>query len=480
MRGRPRGHRPGFYLVIALLAVLTSLLLAEAGLRLSGWLLLRSRATPPPGEGQITILCVGDSWTFGAESGGPERFSYPARLQSMLDERAGKGRYRVVNEGRPGDNGIKLIQRLPDLLERYKPHLLVAIFGGVWTLADEVRNLGGADDGPGSGWGPLGSLRVVRLLRLLLRQPELMSAGRLIRQDEEVRRVMTEKLSDRHPDLEDRGVPLIPFTGCSDHEKMKRALRVLRSSPRSVTGGIAALVQEHPGCVAAWVTGAELCIKRRDYACARRFSRQALILAPAEPHALLVRILASKAKAGRWTREAWQDIHRVRVRYPRYLRARRLNALIATQRGTNMCYIKADLEEVLASNPGCTWARRALKAANGFLGDSLFKELHKRTWAHLSKVAQLSRRGGVPLVLLNYPDSQLNPCLGSISKTIARFASARDIPRVDLRPVLGLQTRSLKNKNFAPGGHPNRRGYRLMARAVLRKLHTIGLVDPPK
>ena len=145
-----------------------------------------------------------------------------------------------------------------------------------------------------------------------------------------------------------------------------------------------------------------------------------------------------------------------------------------------MCYIKADLQDVLAHYPRCTWAREALKAANRFLGDSLFKELHRRSWANLTEVEQLSQRRGVPLMLLSYPNSQLNPCLGSVAKTIARFARAHKIPRVDLHPVLGLHSISVQNKNFAPGGHPNRRGYQRVAGAVLHQLERRGMVEPAK
>lgn len=110
-----------FGLVLALVALEVTL---RAAGTIATWQMERRNAAGHDTGTVVNVLCLGESTT---ALGGDD--SYPARLQLLLDARAGRGRFHVVNAGVPGITTAVVLERLPALLERWRPAIVVTMLG---------------------------------------------------------------------------------------------------------------------------------------------------------------------------------------------------------------------------------------------------------------------------------------------------------------------------------------------------------------
>ncbi len=167
---RARGL-PRFALAIA--SALLTLCAAEAALRFASRsfvdALLASRRGDAAPDAR-TVLCVGDSYTFGLYYR-PEE-AYPGRLEQLL--RAGDpaapgdgARWRVENSGIPAQNLAQVAARLPEQLARLRPAAVVILagFNDRWNFA--APGAADADEAGGlRAW--LAELVLVKFARLAL------------------------------------------------------------------------------------------------------------------------------------------------------------------------------------------------------------------------------------------------------------------------------------------------------------------------
>jgi len=140
------------------LSALIAVVLLEVGLRAGGLLFLAFQE----GRNQLSlrqeetyrILCIGESTT---AYGG--RQSYPSQLERLLNERANGVRFSVINKGIPNTNTDVILSQLAQNLDRYRPHVVVAMMGFNDYYAAEADRVGVP---------LLRSLRIYKLLRMAL------------------------------------------------------------------------------------------------------------------------------------------------------------------------------------------------------------------------------------------------------------------------------------------------------------------------
>ncbi|MCA9572606.1 MAG: hypothetical protein KC656_32420, partial [Myxococcales bacterium] len=106
-----------------LLGTLALVLTAEAALQLAAALRPDHRTTSDA-PARYTILCEGDSFTYGI--GG---ISFPEQLEELLNERVGRRAFRVVNKGVPGLNTAMLADELEGHLRETRPDVVIVLAG---------------------------------------------------------------------------------------------------------------------------------------------------------------------------------------------------------------------------------------------------------------------------------------------------------------------------------------------------------------
>jgi hypothetical protein len=154
---------------LGLMAFLIFLCVTELGLAgLAQW--RRSAvgtrwAADRSGADAITILCVGDSHTWGAPL--PEEESYPSQLAGRLDRLYPERGFRVINAGYPGVNSAFVANRLETQMLRARPDLVI-VWVGTNNRWNALETESWDEEGDGFDWDrALLRLKLYRLARVL-------------------------------------------------------------------------------------------------------------------------------------------------------------------------------------------------------------------------------------------------------------------------------------------------------------------------
>ncbi|MGQ0750535.1 MAG: arylesterase [Betaproteobacteria bacterium] len=106
-----RFHEYGCRRAVACIALALVIAIAGCG---------KKAALPKLASGDV-IVAFGDSLTYG--TGASERESYPAVLAQLIG-------HEVVRSGVPGEVTAQGLQRLPAVLDEYRPRLVIVCLGG--------------------------------------------------------------------------------------------------------------------------------------------------------------------------------------------------------------------------------------------------------------------------------------------------------------------------------------------------------------
>lgn len=131
------------------------------------------RSGGPENADARTVLCLGDSFTYGFGATNGET-SYPGRLEAKLNSRTDET-WKVVNVGFPGKNSAEMLSALDYHLENLKPEFVILLAGAndTWSRPDRIETLPlGPQDSTQFRW----RFRTLRLLKTLRRKDAFVSA----------------------------------------------------------------------------------------------------------------------------------------------------------------------------------------------------------------------------------------------------------------------------------------------------------------
>jgi lysophospholipase L1-like esterase len=126
-----------------LIGLLIALLLLEATLQI-GALLVKENAWRAKAHwltGHVRVLALGDSNTYGLYL--PAEQSYPTQLEQQWNAKHPDLPIEMINLGYPGTNSFRLLANLPDILDTFKPDLVLLMIGfnDFWTPVENIAAL---------------------------------------------------------------------------------------------------------------------------------------------------------------------------------------------------------------------------------------------------------------------------------------------------------------------------------------------------
>ncbi len=410
---------------IALFAgIIICILAIECALRIVGAIYAHRSVTDQGtrNSAQYTILCVGDSVTFGI--GAPRTQSYPAQLERLLNAKESERTYTVINRGRPGQNTAQLVETLEGDIREVEPDIVTVLTGGA-NLWNYWGYQAYRQRGKFLSWmhDQLYRIRLYKLVKLLSMN---------------IRSKTQRKEPDKYPPLQ----ALIP-----DEE-------TIDLSDESI-----ATAHKTRNSETYWKIGRAY-MEKGDYDQALNWFQEGISIDPTfsrnyEAIGWLYYQQKLYDKALPWFMKALD-------RSPSGLHC--YDGIAQVFSGLHLYSEAVDFfSKEKVRNP----------AANDFmlmfkLKKKMLIEREVKQWVQvdIGKIISIYAKRNIKIILQNYPDEYL------IDGILWKVANKYGIPFVNHSQVFTqiLEKRASRGQYFVPGGHPNARGYGVMAANILKTL----------
>lgn len=467
-------------LIVTFAGLFLFILILEISLRCVGFFYSTLSETDPKDQfsdaNKVTILCIGDSVTFGI--GAPRSLSYPAQLQTSLNKAEGTVKYSVINRGRPGQNSAQLLLRLEGYLQQFQPDIVTILIGaqnqanffGYREYKQNLNQVEGDIHLLLIEW--LDKFRVYKFFRLLLTKTS---------------KVETVYEPARFSTLSSEELDTIDMPGEYTQELFLYTQREK-------------MAQFTPACVQAF-----------EHKLKGEYEEALTLLQPladsktAESECYLIagamyRDQKQSTKAIEWFKkginrdpgqfanyEGIGDSYRDQNNLNEALLWYKLGFKNAREETLHkLCYVGINVAfEDTGDNTGAieffkNESQRSLKKSlhlhalaqdylNMFENSSIDNEVHKWIVADLIKILDLCRKYEARPIIQNYPVAPL------VNYIYRKFAEQHDLPLVDHQSTFQKHIRgnTLNGDYFVPDGHPNAMGYQLMTENIIRILHTL-------
>ncbi len=435
-------------LIIVLLSVFSSLILLEGSLRLAGVLYhairgrgeLAGRNNGIPGVNSATVICLGDSYTYGV--GTSFASSYPRQLERLLNEKQIAFRVDVHNCGSPGGNSSRILKILNKQITEYTPRVAIIMVGinNSWNVEGMSNRY--------SGWLPfdISELRVYKLLKIFImnlkeRKTAVAAAKPGIVQSAQAETRRT-----------------IPPAEMERYVKKIEAYRGLARNDLAIRE-TEEMLKRYPDACALYVALSGFLRETGDTDSALEAAKKAVAYSPynradaASAHMELVYIYTTKKS---WSL-ARQEMDYA-VEDPQYLDDvfSRLKSVCGDESGLNF----EDEIQRLRTHILSLYGKNA-KTVLDTLAALQCSDDRKRQMleADLSEAIKIAREHDIAVVLMTYPLHQPMP-----NEAIRSAAREHQVVLVDNELIFDKAPH--REELFAEDGHCNERGYGLIASSI--------------
>lgn len=420
-----------------------------------------------------TILCIGDSVTFGI--GAPREFSYPAQFQVLLEQFYPEKRIKVVNRGWPAQNTAQIYDRLENWLQTIRPDFVTILIGAqnranFYGYQDYLDDMQMKKRGVFVLHNLLDHIRVYKFFRLILRE----HASKDDKFDPAPNVSKTNIMNKTGKPVDENGLSL----------SLDETNSLQKITPQCATAfqyrnqgqysqafeSIFSVIDQSDIDSDCYGIAGLMYQDQQKYDQAIEWYKKG-IQKDSGNFRLYEGIGASYREQGQaeealyWYKEGFANARNTTIYERCYLEI----ALIFMHLGT---YPEAidffDMEMERRSGSDGHLQKLARDYKQMFTNQNIDPEIARWIEADMKKIIQLCRRYNAEPVIQNYP---VEPMVNFIYKKIADEENLlfvdQEIVFKDYVRDLG---RELDREYFAPDGHPNKKGYALMAEKLNKTL----------